>query len=174
MTAREGNAAAIKRLRIEAAAKGLCYICRCRPAKLLRRTCQDCLDRGYERKARQVATWRKRGRCVNCGRKRAPGILYCARCRDRDNRNNARRYHDAADRKLCRRCRRRVAVDRIMCDGCAAHHAELAKRRHEERKAAGLCTRCGVPADAGLMCARHAEMQRKNERAYRERQRRAA
>jgi hypothetical protein len=172
VTARANNAEYLRELRAAAAAKGLCYVCRCRPRKLGRKSCQDCLDRVYAAKAGNRAKWQKQGLCVLCGQKRAAGVVHCSRCRDRLNAAGAARYHDAAARKLCRRCRRVVVVDGTLCAGCVVVSAAATKAMRERRRAKGVCVRCDQPAAPGStwMCLDHAEKQREYQRAWAERQ----
>lgn len=65
----ETNAQYLKRLRVAAAEKGLCYVCRCRPAKEGYRNCQECIDKGQEGKMRLQRRNRAAGLC-SCGRQR--------------------------------------------------------------------------------------------------------
>jgi hypothetical protein len=171
----ESNADRLKRLRVEAAAKGLCYVCRCRPRKLGRKSCQECLDRVYAGKAERSERRRKEGACVTCGRERVPDLVHCARCRDRFNASCTARYHAAAERKLCRRCRRVVVVDGTLCAGCVVVSAAATKSMRERRRANGICVRCDQPAAPGSawMCNEHAAKQREYQRAYDARRRAA-
>jgi len=45
MSARAGNAVYLKKLRMEAVARGLCYVCRCRVPRPGVRSCDECLAR---------------------------------------------------------------------------------------------------------------------------------
>ncbi len=59
----EYNREYLRAARARAKEMGMCGVCRARPAKLGRVTCQDCLDRNKQKKAE----WVERGKCVTCG-----------------------------------------------------------------------------------------------------------
>lgn len=92
----ETNAQMHKRLRAEAVARGLFYVCRCRFPKPGRRVCEDCKDRvdrwqsttrkgialrrriGRKSTVKRLAAREAAGLCVQCGR--APAVAGYVRC----------------------------------------------------------------------------------------------
>lgn len=160
------NAEKLRALRAEAIARGDCYVCRCRPAKLGRRNCQHCIDRARESRLKAAEAWRRAGLCPHCGKKPSPGRVHCDVHRLKANERNARKYHDAIERGLCTRCKRRLAVDRIHCVKCAAEWSAYVKARRERLITEGRCTICGKDATDGRMCHEHAEAQRRAVERY--------
>lgn len=140
------NAETLKRLRAEAAAKGRCYVCRCRPQKPGAKTCVECLARVAARKVKCVAD----GLCP-CGKPRGKGLTYyCRRCAARNSKGNLRRADRLIAKGLCRHCGTAPANHGLKhCQRCidkaAGYYATYAQRNRE----AGLC-RCGGELDGGF------------------------
>lgn len=123
---KETNAQMLKRLRVDAVARGLCYMCRCRFPKPGRRICEDCKGRSerwkngtkkgiaarrmYNKKraARRAAERRLAGLCVQCGRRPLiPGYARCSVCLDSRAaraRSNARANGHEPDGRRCSVC----------------------------------------------------------------------
>lgn len=143
------NAEILKRLRAEAAANGLCYICRCRPVKPSRRSCVECLERGRLTKQRLVAE----GRCA-CGAERGRGSRSCDRCMDRDNARQARYTQRRIDDGLCRRCPAPAKPGCKHCDDCIAKASKYTSNFRRRNRQAGLCP-CGAEPTPGYKSCDH-------------------
>lgn len=119
------NATWLRQARIDAAARGLCYVCRCRFPRPGVRTCDDCLKRikdgeragkrldSRRRRARKYSTQRREKRlaagiCTRCaGRPPASGRTQCSICLDTlaDRARIARRASGAkGDGSACSIC----------------------------------------------------------------------
>lgn len=123
------NAKTIRRLRLAAKARGLCYVCRCRFPRPGVSSCDECMARA--RRARRV-----KGSRSWLSEKR------------RRNRNDLRRKQARLARRLCAYCGRRPhELDCIGCSVClderASRATRLALRRRQASLARGLCTHCG-------------------------------
>lgn len=147
------NADAIRRLRAEAALRGDCYVCRCRPAKPGRRSCQTCIDRATATSAASQAMWRKAGKCVRCGDKRLRGYLRCAACIAKYN----ARFRAKVENGACARCGKPQAPGHKTCGPCLAAMAVRAKQIRADLIARGLCSvaGCGANLESATLCFGH-------------------
>ncbi len=136
------NAQAIRELRVRAVLAGLCQICRCRPQKVGRKTCQQCLSEGYQRKRRLITERRASGLCI-CGRDPKPDQSWCERCLGRTRQNNKGRISRAVAAGCCRRCLHAPVVpDRRFCLTCRDRINEEHRARADRNRARSRC-RCG-------------------------------
>ena len=159
------NAETIRRLRAEAALRGDCYVCRCRPAKPGRRNCQVCIDRSNAASAAAEATWRKTGKCVRCGDRRLRGYLHCAAC----NAKRIARARAKVERGTCARCGKAQAPGHTLCEPCLAAMSVRAKERRADLIARGLCSvdGCGANLESASLCFGHLMRMRRYHRARR-------
>lgn len=140
------NAEMIKRLRVQAAARGDCYTCRCRPAKPGRRNCQQCLDDVRGRRELLRAARRDQGRCIHCGVD-AGGAWACEQHRGRHNKWQAKRYHDRKEAGLCTRpgCKKLARAGKILCAECAKAGTAANLESYHRAVARGECPICLEP-----------------------------
>lgn len=112
------NAQTLKRLRAEAVAQGLCFVCRCRPVKPFTRYCLECLERSRTQKRKTTKKRRNRRLCTACGGPRPRGQRRCDRCNEieaaRERDRLGRRYREG----ICARCEAARLPDRTMCAMC--------------------------------------------------------
>lgn len=163
------NAAYLKSLREAAAERGDCYVCRARPAKLGRRSCQDCLDRVHDAKVRLHAERRAAGLC-HCGAPAERGILSCRKHRDVVNARSRTQRARKIARGLCM-CGALLDTGRVNCSRCADKIAAHQYRRYYELKAAGICIYCAAePAgEHTLTCDDCTKKQRACQQRYQDR-----
>lgn len=146
----ETNSQRLRRLRIEAAAKGFCGVCRFRKPKKGCKTCKVCLDRSRDYGKSNVAA----GLCA-CGRPRKGRFKSCERClRKQSKRSKAQRFI-AEIIGLCQKCKtRKPKKGNVTCSVCISQIADAGKRRASANKKAGLC-RCGRKRKRGCeLCHR--------------------
>lgn len=124
---RERNAETLKRLRANAAARGLCYMCRCRFPRPGVRNCDECLRRVYER--------RKFGKGLEAQRRHG-------------RKRNARRSSERKVAGLCRCGRRPPLSGYASCSVCLDYTAAKTRqylRTKLDAKTEPPCSICGRP-----------------------------
>jgi hypothetical protein len=146
---KETQAERLRRYRDAAIARGLCCICRCRPAKPGARYCVYCMGKAAERKRAEFGK-----RCQNCwsvlrGKRR--GKALCARCVERDTDRNRRRGEVDTAAGICLRCRREpIASGHRHCTACldlikdAALALSRAAGRKPKWRSCSICTAAGI------------------------------
>src|SRR5512138_2528171 len=94
------NADALRRYRLRAVAAGLCYVCRCRPHKPGRRSCQSCIDRSTA--AKDSIGYKK---CQSCGRPWTE-TLDCPECTAKNTARYRKQWDARIASGMCGRCGR--------------------------------------------------------------------
>lgn len=144
----ETNAQYLKRLRVAAAEKGLCYVCRCRPAKEGCRNCQECIDKAQEGNLRIQRKNRAAGLC-SCGRQRLEGMATCQRCHDNHLRIKQEMVKFVLSIGLCGTCHGLLEnEDRTSCAACrlaAARRTAI----HQGRPVRSTVYRCSICRELG-------------------------
>lgn len=123
----------IRRYRLDAVRRGLCYVCRCRFPRAGLRNCDQCLARTRAKTALYVAD----GRC-RCGREPRLGHTTCARCAEQNRVHRLRRQARQASEGRCSRCVHLAAPERTMCFGCLAALRERARTLYAKTKGGRL------------------------------------
>lgn len=144
-------AARLKELRAAALAAGRCYVCRCRPIKPGRRSCQECLDR--------VAEHQKNNRgvlCCKCSQRlrgKRRGKRMCAPCAAKHSIKGTARFVARANAGTCGRCGQAPCVSgRSQCFRCLedmrdrALYASRVGGSKPKRNSCSICTAMGVPS----------------------------
>ena len=173
------NAENLKRLRLAAVAKGLCYMCRCRPTREGVRNCDHCIRKGNEYTAKTRAKRDRQHRCTECGRERPRGRKRCLPCHERTMAAQRARREQRKRDGLCTRCDLTAETGKTMCGPCLLEHTDrvhdVMYRRHAEGK-------CAAPGCSGKLtskgattwwCPKHAGQQRERVRRYQEKRRAA-
>lgn len=153
LTTGMSNAEALRALRADAVARGLCQECRCRSPRDGVKTCDVCLQRAKDR----VEERRLRGKC-DCGRRPVRGKAACRRCIDDRIPRDARRYAKRVNAGVCPRCNKAPpAPNRKQCAACLDAMAALAMRLYIERTpdARPWMRRCSVCHELGHLASRH-------------------
>ena len=125
----EGNAAYLKRLRVEAAARGDCYMCRSRPVKERTRYCLTCLELVHTSQRAQRGRNPALGLCTECNRPQMDGMKLCDRHRERNRTEQNRRYHDAIKSGRCGRCKMTHESTNSICAECISRIRIYRSRR---------------------------------------------
>ena len=114
--------------------------------------CVECQQKHDDWQRERNRRWREEGKCIRCGRERAPGRMQCQNCLDRFHdakyAKASKRYRDEKKAQgLCTSCGTRWAEPgKTKCKKCLDRHkqynakaAEAARKRRAARVAAGLC-----------------------------------
>ncbi len=168
------NAEYLKKLRAEAAARGDCYICRCRPATEGRRNCQHCIDLARIKAREMYATNPKKGLCTLCNRPRVRGIRTCEMHREAARARNSSRYYEAVASGRCGSCKKPDASSNALCRACLDRVRVDLDALTARRRAAAKCS-CGRRPQPGYVtCKRCLVAQKEASRRWLERKRAAA
>lgn len=148
------NAEYLRGLREKAVAEGRCAMCRARPARKGRRTCQHCISSVKDKQHANLAA----GLC-RCGRMPAPGTKTCSRCAEIAARRDQRRRDRTHAAGLCGVAKSHgpVAPGRVLCEACLARNAERTLDEYHQRVMLGLCAYigCKLNAISGQYCPEH-------------------
>lgn len=117
------NAETIKRLRQLAKARGDCSVCRARPAREGKMTCQECVNRAIETKRRIYRV--KCGRCFGELGERS-GMVYCGPCADRIYVVESSRRRDRKQSGMCAVCGKEKLSTTAACVRCADKNRDKA------------------------------------------------
>lgn len=141
------NADKLKLYRANAKAIGLCGVCRARPAKTGRLTCEHCLGLTKAK----VYDNRLHGLC-DCGNRPRRGLATCDRCSSRNERNKAKTATQRVASGLCPDCGARPpASERARCRQCLDIIADRASLYYGNP----LTRPCSVCGETGHNSRRH-------------------
>jgi hypothetical protein len=148
---RETNAQKLKRYRDAAVAKGLCYVCRCRPQRPGTRYCEPCIEKAAIARIKTYHERIARAECGGCGEPSSDDHAFCDGCRAQQHDLNTARYAARRAAGLCVKCGE-TSGDKCLCDRCAESHGELMRERYYDCKARCVCPTCGAPSVRTVFC----------------------
>lgn len=139
----ESNADRLRRLRVAAVERGLCYGCRLRPAKPGVRNCAECLAKVQAYKARVKGT-----KCINCGDP-VSGTALCWSCTGRHSSYELARREARKMAGECQRCGRNPPhPGATLCLGCLDDLRDrvltMERARGRQPKPCGTCKALGI------------------------------
>lgn len=127
--------------------------------------CARCISNDKRRRQERY----DQGLC-RCGREpRLPGRVLGRICNHAELRSCAARTRRSLKRKRCRNHPKEPLApgNKYLCQKCVAGRAKADKKRTDEKKKAGICTRCKDKAVEGVLCPRHAELNRRRTQKHR-------
>lgn len=118
------NAEYLKMLRARAKVEGKCSVCRARPARPYKMTCQECVDRAAQVQKRTKGKLCRR--CYGSLHGSRHGMSFCNACSVVLGEAAQERRRNAVKAGMCAKCKKRPLSTDTLCSGCADNYRDRA------------------------------------------------